>query len=338
MVNFLSKNMSLSVQPRNTYIDFLRAFGLLLLVVAHTWPPIWLGTIRTFDVPLMVFISAICYKPLRGGYLTYEIKRLKRIYIPVSIFLTLFFLAIFIVFFIIGKPMIEFRIIIGSYLLFNNPSIGYVWIMRVFLMIALILPLLHKWLDSLDCTISIIVIFAIIGLQHYLVGMIYSVDNKIIRFILDETLLYAFGYCSVAVLGLKIRQFRNNALMAIILISGIAVFCFVCLHNWTFDPQQYKYPPQSLYLLYGIFASSLLWSLKSVLEPIAKGRFFAYLSENSMWIYLWHIIPVYAISHWSDIPNMWLGRYCIVLISAVCLNYIYQICVVQMKKIYKKLV
>lgn len=52
---------------RDTFIDFLRSFGLLLLVVAHTWPPTWLAVIRTFDVPLMVFISAICYKPLRGG-------------------------------------------------------------------------------------------------------------------------------------------------------------------------------------------------------------------------------------------------------------------------------
>lgn len=52
---------------RDSYIDFLRAFGLLLLVVAHTCAPQWLFNLRTFDVPLMVFISAICYNPLRGG-------------------------------------------------------------------------------------------------------------------------------------------------------------------------------------------------------------------------------------------------------------------------------
>lgn len=62
--------MALAVSKRDTYIDFLRAFGLLLLVVAHTWPPAWLAAIRTFDVPLMVFISAMCYKPLRGGVLS----------------------------------------------------------------------------------------------------------------------------------------------------------------------------------------------------------------------------------------------------------------------------
>ena len=316
--------MTLTVSKRDTYIDFLRAFGLLLLVVAHTWPPAWLAAIRTFDVPLMVFISAMCYKPLRGGYLAYGIKRLKRIYIPVVIFLTIFFSAELLCNFMIGKPEMNVKVVIGSYLLLDTPSIGYVWIMRVFLMMALILPLLQKWLNNLDCTISIIIIFTIIGLQHYLVSMIYSVDNKIIRFILDETLLYAFGYCSVAVLGLKIQSFNTKWLITIILFSGIAIFCFACIHNWTFDPQQYKYPPQSLYLLYGIFASSLLWSLKSVLEPITKGRIFAYLSENSMWIYLWHIIPVYVVSRWSDVPNMWFGRYCIVLIISLVVNEIYE--------------
>lgn len=52
---------------RDSYIDFLRAIGLLLLVVAHTSAPPAIAAIRTFDVPLMIFISALCYKPLRGG-------------------------------------------------------------------------------------------------------------------------------------------------------------------------------------------------------------------------------------------------------------------------------
>jgi len=59
--------MTLSSSSRDSYIDFLRGLGLLLLVVAHTNPQEWLFQFRSFDVPLMVFISAMCYKPLRGG-------------------------------------------------------------------------------------------------------------------------------------------------------------------------------------------------------------------------------------------------------------------------------
>lgn len=62
--------MENSSTTRNSYIDFLRGFGLLLLFIAHTYSPEWLSNVRMFDVPLMVTISAICYKPLRGGVLS----------------------------------------------------------------------------------------------------------------------------------------------------------------------------------------------------------------------------------------------------------------------------
>lgn len=57
----------MSAHKRDTYIDFLRGFGLLLLVIAHTFPPKWIMVLRTFDVPLMVFVSALCYKSLGGA-------------------------------------------------------------------------------------------------------------------------------------------------------------------------------------------------------------------------------------------------------------------------------
>ncbi len=52
---------------RNLYIDFMRALGLILLIGVHVNAPDWYVAVRSFDVPLMVFISAMCYKPLRGG-------------------------------------------------------------------------------------------------------------------------------------------------------------------------------------------------------------------------------------------------------------------------------
>ena len=52
---------------RDDYIDFLRALGLLLLIGVHVNAPEWYKPLRSFDVPLMVFISSLCYKPLRGG-------------------------------------------------------------------------------------------------------------------------------------------------------------------------------------------------------------------------------------------------------------------------------
>lgn len=76
---------------RDSYIDFLRALGLLLIIGIHCKMPQPWASIRVFDVPLMVFISALCAN-FRGGYLAYFKKRLIRLYRPVAAFLTIFFL------------------------------------------------------------------------------------------------------------------------------------------------------------------------------------------------------------------------------------------------------
>lgn len=63
---------------REPYIDFMRSFGLLLLVIAHTNPADWILQLRCFDVPLMVVVSAMCYKSLRGGVFTILHKKAQK--------------------------------------------------------------------------------------------------------------------------------------------------------------------------------------------------------------------------------------------------------------------
>lgn len=46
---------------RNMTVDAMRCFGLLLIILAHVSPPDTLFQIRTFDVPMMVFISGMSY-------------------------------------------------------------------------------------------------------------------------------------------------------------------------------------------------------------------------------------------------------------------------------------
>lgn len=215
------------------------------------------------------------------------------------------------------------KTVIGSYLLLNGPSIGYVWIMRVFLLMALMLPMLARLLKDINFMSLCILIFGLIGVQQLLVEAIGLIDNKIINFVLDETILYAIGYAPIAILGLKIADLSPRQVLAFLVITLCFIIGFIWCNDMTFQPKLYKYPPQSLYLLYGLFGSALMWSLKPLLAAVTTGRVFRYLSENSMWIYLWHIIPVYAITPWADVPHMWLGRFCFVLAVAIILNLIY---------------
>lgn len=310
---------------RDCFIDFLRAFGLLLLVVAHTNAPGWLATIRVFDVPLMIFISAYCYKSLTGGVVTYLIKRFKRIYYPVFIFLSLFFSLVAVYSIITGNYPFSILQIIGSYLLFY-PSIGYVWIMRVFLIIACILPILDLLMKQYSTKSIGILMVGLILLQPILIHLVNAIPSRIISLIIERTVIYTLGYTPIAILGLTIRRFSTKDLWLSLFILAAAILIFVYTHNMEFNPQAYKYPPQSLYVVYGMFWCILLWMIKPVVQQYVTWRGFNYLSKHSMWIYLWHIIPIYALVPLSNnLPNIWGLRFIIVLSTALLLNYVWTI-------------
>lgn len=309
---------------REPYIDFMRALGLILLVGVHVNAPEWYVPMRSFDVPLMVVVSAICYKSLRGGYLRYFEKRVKRIYLPVFVFLTAFFAASFAAHAAVGKPDWGWSAIIGSYLLLNGPSIGYVWIMRVFLLMAICMPLLDRMMQRTGFAVYLIVVFGLIALEQPIVIAVEAIPNKVIHFGIDEVLPYTVGYSALAVLGLRLPRLTRVQLWTVAAIAGLAIMVFIGMNGWVFNPQAYKYPPQSLYLLYGVFASTVLWMLKPLLEKVTDNRFFEYLSRQSMWVYLWHIIPVYALTPWMEVPGLWFGRYAVVLTAAVLLTMLYQ--------------
>ena len=308
---------------RDGYIDFLRAIGLLLLIGVHVNAPEWYKPLRSFDVPLMVFISAVCYKPLRGGYLAYGIKRFKRIYTPVFVFLTLFFIGTGVLSMAIDRTVFQPSQIIGSYLMLNSPSIGYVWIMRIFLLMALIIPLLDKVLKNVRFIVVMISIFIILIAQSIIANLSGYIDNSIFRFLFDEIILYMVGYSPLVILGLKIKQFKTVEVTATLILLSIGVMICLMNNDWNFTPNKFKYPPVSLYLMYGLFASCLLWSVKPILGKYITIDGFNYLSKNSMWIYLWHIVPVYMITPIDWIENTWFLRYMIVIFFAIGLYFFY---------------
>lgn len=84
-------NYSMDISGRDNSIDILRFIGLMLLVLAHVGPPNWLMQLRSFDVPLMVFVSGLT--AARKEYTSYKgfiLKRFKRLVLPVWIFLSIY--------------------------------------------------------------------------------------------------------------------------------------------------------------------------------------------------------------------------------------------------------
>lgn len=154
------------MQPqRDLYIDFLRFIGISLIILAHVEAPSGITQFRSFDVPLMVFVSGLSFSTKGGGFWKYVWKRVKRLCIPVYLFLTILFTAV------IGAGIVGLKNpwgwdqIAGTYLLLNEPSIGYVWIIRVFLMMSIIAPPLYPLVAKMNMHKFILVLFLILGIQ-----------------------------------------------------------------------------------------------------------------------------------------------------------------------------
>ena len=135
------------LKDRIIFIDYLKIIGLFCIILAHVCTNQYILQIRNFDVPLMVVISGFLaidsYKRSienDQSIFNYYWKRISRLLIPTWMFLSLYFLLVFLLVFITkGNYPYSFSTILRSFLLLDG--IGYVWIIRVYLICALLTPL-----------------------------------------------------------------------------------------------------------------------------------------------------------------------------------------------------
>lgn len=192
---------------RDLSIDYLRFVGLTLIILAHVQPPEVLFNIRCFDVCLMLFVSGLAYAGRSADFsLRFFTKRALRLVVPVYLFLTCYFVAVA----LLKCCGIDFGVraehVVGSYLL--TEGIGYVWIIRVFLLVALLTPFLLKLEQSVRSPYMLVaLLLAGMLLGEVLISHHVGFDFVLVR----EYLYYAIGYSVLFVLGLRIKRCTRNA-------------------------------------------------------------------------------------------------------------------------------
>ena len=109
-----------------------------------------------------------------------------------------------------------------------------------------------------------------------------------------------------------------------ILLTSITICSFVFyVHNNGLPIRitpTYKYPPRSYFLVYGVFASVLLWSFRSFLKQLTNNRVFLFIGRNTIWIYLWHIVYV---SLANALLDSWIIKYIVVYMLTI-FTYMFQ--------------
>lgn len=299
---------------RDTSIDILRSIAIICIVIAHTIQNKIALQIRNFDVPLMVFLSGYCYTALKDRYFKYLWKRFIRLVVPTWIFLTVYIAVIFISGDTIGR-----RDIFEYYLFQTN---WYIWIIRIFCIIAVLSPVLVKAGDAIGktgfCLVSILSICAISFLKDLSGYRVFQYS------------LAAVPYCLFFYFGFLSKTISPKGMGWISLTAGLmfcAMACFLGYTRHEFVPTQlYKYPPQLYYVSYATACIGILFILRQTitraLERIRLAKFFSFIGSHTLWMYFYHIFLLFAL---ENVPINGFLRFLSVFLGALLLTWIHSL-------------
>ena len=315
---------------REVSIDILKCIGLLLIILAHCSAPTFIDEIRNFDVVLLVILSgvlAVKSYERSGSGLKYIGKRLIRLIVPTYIFLTVLFILEKIV--CIFNPVfpMDKNTILSSYTLTNG--IGYVWIIRVYILCAISVVILMNIKKYKK--IIIISLFIIYEILYYTIGDINEFFQYCVYYLIPYGLLCVY-------VGMQAKNWDNKKLLkvtAIFLLVFVIIFTvFYITKNQITKISDYKYPPRLYYLAYGIGISLLLYYLidrKNILNIKEKlnNKLISFIGSHTMWIYLWQIFYLNTFA-FVKFEVKWYEKYIYLVVMSIISTYI-------QSKIVKKL-
>ena len=307
---------------RDLYIDFLRFLGLSLIILVHVNPPIDIAQVRCFDVPLMLFVSGLTVSGSNSNtYKDYIIKRSKRLIIPVWMFLAVYLPALyFLQFKFLSDQYLTGEMIIRSFLLLDK-SIGYVWIIRIFLIVMLVTPFIQKVntkVQSQNMFVLILTLMFVFLEGTHMIGK-YFCESHFVSFLIVDIFQYGLAYSIPFFLGMRCCTMNKNGqyklLIFVIVSFAVSLVCYLyCYGLPIIITPNFKSPPHAYYIVYGCFVSAIFWHLKAYAPKWITNKYFVVIGQNTIWIYLWHM-PLALIS--SRISESWAIRYVVVYCCAI---------------------
>lgn len=307
VLTYPPQSHSLTIKHRESSLDIMRFIGVLFIMIAHSQPPEWLFQLRNFGTPLLIVASALTFSKI---YRNREInikefykKRLIKLTIPAWIFLTIYFSVLYAAFFFFTNVK-DFpyspKTIFKSYT-FGAGGIDYLWILKVYIFIAIITPFIIRIKASNRHTsVSSYFIFLLVGyiiyeivvsLTHLFVpaNILISIDGNIFTLV-AYTLLFLYG---IRLDEIKKKNVLIIAAFSIIPFLAIAIYNFINFDVF-YGTHINKYPPRLYYLSYAFCCLNIVYILcDKVLVRIIPERIITWLASNSLWVYLWHIMGIY---------------------------------------------
>lgn len=315
---------------RDRKIDILRFIAIFCIILAHSQPPELIFQLRNFDVTLMVFLSGISFylsnRDRKINFTQYAAKRFKRLIIPTWGFLTLFFIF----FYLLSKLFANdyyftIKDIFMSYSMISG--IGYVWIMRVFFVVAIICPLILGFSNRIKNNLIYFSTLIFVYIVYSLLLHFNSSLQGIIGTLFNTIILQSIGYSLIAAFGIRFLTMSKRYITYSCLLF-FSIFILLMVSNGFRPTQDFKYPPTLYYFSYGLFISLFLYLLlkeSSFIYKVLYNRQIFFLAENSLVLYFWHIIPVYLLEIFNDylavISLNFITRFLFIIFIAIPLTF-----------------
>ena len=302
----------------------MRSVGLLAVMLAHNGKvPDYIMQLRNFDVILMVMVMAISYTLSDNGFIGYQgylKKRFMRLIVPAWKFMTLFFAVNYIAPAALKCAEYTWSDYLDSYIfssgLPNHGGIGYVWILRNFLLVSFALPIEKNIMKSLKHKSNLFVFLLLLVANEIIVD---AFSYAGVQSIVVEIFIYGFSYCVVAYYGLIVYRLDRKELVIHSALWGI-VYILLCVRYKFVNTQVVKYPPRLYYLSYAFFVCIILYILANTHfgKKLGEIRMVRWISQNSYWIYLWHIAVmwIFEVTIFRETEISWLIRYVTIVISS----------------------
>lgn len=303
------------MNKRDNKIDYIRALCTLLVILAHMEIPGVLNEIRTFDVVALVLVSGLSVNYAeKKGYINYIKKRIKKLVIPTYTTITFIFLLSFVFCYLFrnNNQLFDANTMLKSY--FFAGGIGYIWIVKVYLAIALTLPIIKKIVVESKkwFWVELVLFWGI-----YLVLEMRFGNNKIMY----EYFFQIFPYILVASIGVFLF-YKPYCFSYIFTISSFITIIYAIGYQG-FTPSLYKFPPKGFYMAYGLAAACGLY----LLMPQKPNTLVNWISRNSFNIYLWHIVLLFITNALGEVALFawickWFFQFPIIVIASILLTYL----------------
>lgn len=307
---------------RDVSIDILRSIALIGMIISHCEPHWTIMQFREFDVPLIIFLSGVSYRlsaNKHGGnvkYLPYCWKRFKRLVFPTWVFLLLYYAVLYIGTSITGNLNVNWDEIIHNFTLTTG---WYVWIIRVFLIIAFVAPFFCKLTTRLSLRWFWLFFVSVLFLYEFIAKLFDNSAYYYLTMCIPYMMLFSYGIISER---MSKRNLLSVACISLIVFIVFAVYYFVSTRE--FQPTQIcKYPPQLYYTSYALVITSLLWAYRKQilrgLDAIKLSKTMSFIGSHTLWIYFWHVIVLLIIG--QRISN-YVVLITVVLLVAIIIDWI----------------